>query len=107
MLTRPTNLVVGAHGLCRPVLGDVAVIEQIAAQAKKASILTGSLSSEAKNAALTAIADALRANQAQIIDANEADLRQAELSWQEFSIQALFTLRPAEPFYEDYKAGGR
>ena len=53
------------------------MIERVAAQAKKTSILTGSLSSEVKDGALTAIAEGLRANETRIVEANEADLVQA------------------------------
>lgn len=62
------------------------MIKQIAAQAKKASILTASLSGETKNAALTAIAQALRANETQIIAANQADLAQAQTDGLETSM---------------------
>lgn len=54
------------------------MIEQVAAQAKKASILTGSLSGEMKSAALTSVAEGLHANEGRIFEANEADLAQAQ-----------------------------
>jgi glutamate-5-semialdehyde dehydrogenase len=54
------------------------VIETIAIQAKKASILTAILSAEVKNRALQEIAQALKAQEADIVRANQADLERAK-----------------------------
>jgi len=54
------------------------VIEKIALQANKASIITATLSAEVKNRALREIAQALKAREADILRANQADLAQAE-----------------------------
>jgi len=54
------------------------VIETIAEQAKKASIITAPLSADVKNRALREIAQALKAREADILRANQADLAQAE-----------------------------
>ncbi len=53
-------------------------IQEIAAKAKQASILLTGTSSEVKNAALSAIAKALKDNSAKIIAANKKDLANAE-----------------------------
>ena len=53
------------------------MIEQMAAGAKHASIHMGALSEQTKNAALKAIAEALRSEKGRIIQANEADIAQA------------------------------
>jgi len=54
------------------------LIKSIASQAKKASIITAALDSDTKNQALTAIADALQHHAAEIIQANEQDVAQAQ-----------------------------
>ena len=54
------------------------MIEALAQRAKQAAIVTASLSSQAKNDALAAVAQALRDRQDHIIQANQNDLRRAE-----------------------------
>jgi glutamate-5-semialdehyde dehydrogenase len=54
------------------------MIENIAAQAKKASITTATLSAEMKNRALGEIAQALKLRMADVLRANQADLARAE-----------------------------
>jgi len=54
------------------------MIEEIARKARRASILTASLTTESKNQALEVVAEALWTNKKAIIEANEADLAQAE-----------------------------
>jgi len=54
------------------------VIETNAEQAKKASILTATLSAEVKNRALREIAQALKGQELDILQANQADLARAE-----------------------------
>lgn len=54
------------------------MIEQIATQAKKASISLAALSSQKKNTALSSIIKALSGNEDAIITANQADLEQAQ-----------------------------
>lgn len=54
------------------------MIEQIATQAKKASISLAALSSQKKNTALSSITQALSDNEDAIITANQADLEQAQ-----------------------------
>ncbi|MCK5565373.1 MAG: glutamate-5-semialdehyde dehydrogenase [Planctomycetes bacterium] len=53
-------------------------IQEIAAKAKQASIMLAGTSSQLKNAALSAIAKALKDNSAKIIAANKEDLANAE-----------------------------
>lgn len=53
-------------------------INQIAKLAKQASIQTAALSEQARNSALQAIADALRANSRQIFEANNTDIEKAK-----------------------------
>lgn len=53
-------------------------IESIAIEARKASIQLAALSVEQKNQALSAIRDALKRSQDQIVSANQQDLEQAE-----------------------------
>ena len=53
-------------------------IPQIAKKAKSASILLGAAKTDIKNAALAQIADALKSRSAEIIAANQKDLRLAE-----------------------------
>ncbi|MBN1436326.1 MAG: glutamate-5-semialdehyde dehydrogenase [Sedimentisphaerales bacterium] len=54
------------------------MIEQIAQKARQASVITASLSTDLKNHALQAVAQALQAQQDQIITANHEDLEQAQ-----------------------------
>ena len=54
------------------------LIKSIASQAKKVSIITAALDSDTKNQALTAIADALQNHAAEIIQANQQDVAQAQ-----------------------------
>ena len=53
-------------------------IQEICVGAKAAAIKLSAVSSEVKNAALTAMAVALRANAAKIVEANNRDLKRAE-----------------------------
>jgi gamma-glutamyl phosphate reductase len=54
------------------------MIERMAARAKDASLQKAALSQQTKNAALKAIAEALRTEQGRIIRANQADIAQAD-----------------------------
>ncbi len=53
------------------------MIEQLAEQARQASVILGSLSAQQKNQALARIAEALTAAQTAIVQANQADLADA------------------------------
>ena len=55
-------------------------LPEIAKKAKAASILLSAIKTEAKNNALTKIAEALKGQSEQIINANEKDLSAAEQS---------------------------
>jgi len=54
------------------------MLEQAAKQAKQASVWMASLTTESKNQALAAIAEALKARQSEILRANEDDMKRAE-----------------------------